>query len=75
MIMSKKIKTTSQQLTRLFLSLFIILLLLVNLTFAAISITFIYNNAHQQAEEVIDTVRDNISDHDDHKNKKEEIIS
>ncbi len=71
MIMSKKIKTTSQQLTRLFLSLFIILLLLVNLTFAAISITFIYNNAHQQAEEVIDTVRDNISDHDDHKNKKE----
>lgn len=69
--MNKKIKTTSQQLTRLFLSLFIVILLLVNLAFAGVSITFIYNNAHQQAEEVIDTVSDNISDHDKHKNKKE----
>lgn len=69
--MNKKIRTTSQQLTQLFLTLFIIILFLVNLAFAGISTAFIYNNAHEQAEEVIDTVSDNISDHDEHKNKNE----
>ena len=69
--MNKKIRTTSQQLTQLFLTLFIIILFLVNLAFAGISTAFIYNNAHEQAEEVIDTISDNISDHDEHKNKNE----
>lgn len=69
--MNKKIKTTSQQLTRLFLALFTVILFLVNFTFAAVSITFIYNNAHEQAEEVIDTVSDSVEDHDQDKNKEE----
>ncbi len=57
--MNKKIRTTSQQLTQLFLTLFIIILFLVNLAFAGISTAFIYNNAHEQAEEVIDTISKN----------------
>lgn len=61
----------SVKLTQLFLTLFIIILFLVNLAFAGISTAFIYNNAHEQAEEVIDTVSDNISDHNEHKNKNE----
>lgn len=61
----------SVKLTQLFLTLFIIILFLVNLAFAGILTAFIYNNAHEQAEEVIDTVSDNISDHDEHKNKNE----
>lgn len=43
----------------------------VNLAFAGVATVFIYNSAHQQAEEVINTVGANIGDHDDHKNKKE----
>lgn len=57
-----KPKTTSQQLTRLFLKLFIVILLLVNLAFVLISTTFIYQEAKHQSEQVIENISYNLTD-------------
>lgn len=68
--MTKKPKTTAQQLTYLFLKLFVAILFIVNLAFVLISTTFIYHNAQEQAHELIENVKENVEerghhDHDD----------
>lgn len=55
-----KIKTVSSQLTHLFVSLFVIILILVNLSFLLISFLYIYNHAEDQSKEVIETVEENL---------------
>lgn len=55
-----KVKTTSSQLTHLFVSLFVAILILVNLAFMLISSAYIYNHAKDQSEEVIETVEENL---------------
>ncbi|GAA3639291.1 HAMP domain-containing sensor histidine kinase [Lactobacillus hamsteri] len=55
-----KVKTTTSQLTHLFVSLFVAILILVNIAFLLISSAYIYNHAKDQSEEVIDTVKDNL---------------
>lgn len=70
MPMTRKPKTTAQQLTRLFLKLFVAILFIVNLAFVLISTTFIYHNAQEQAHELIENVKENVEerghyDHDD----------
>lgn len=55
-----KAKTTTQQLTYLFVSLFGTILILVNITFLIISSGYIYYQADQQSEQVIDTIKQNL---------------
>ena len=55
-----KAKTTTQQLTYLFVSLFGTILILVNITFLIISSGYIYYQADQQSEQVIDAVKQNL---------------
>lgn len=66
--MTKKPKTTAQQLTRLFLKLFVSILFIVNLAFVLVSTTFIYHNAQEQAHDLIENVEENIEErgHHDH---------
>lgn len=55
-----KAKTTTSQLTKLFVSLFVSILVLVNLAFLAISSGYIYYNAESQSEQVIEAVKENL---------------
>ena len=55
-----KAKTTTQQLTYLFVSLFGTILILVNITFLIISSGYIYYQADQQSEQVIDAIKQNL---------------
>ncbi len=48
-----KKNTTSAQLTRLFVGLFVAILLLVNIAFLIISSSYIYYHAKSQSEQVI----------------------
>lgn len=60
--MTRKPKTTAQQLTHLFLKLFIAILFIVNLAFVLISITFIYHNAQEQAHDMVENVEENVEE-------------
>lgn len=60
--MTKEAKTTAQQLTRLFLKLFVAILFIVNLAFVLISTTFIYHNAQEQAHDMVENVEENIKE-------------
>lgn len=53
-------KTTADQLTRLFVGLFAVILLLVNLAFLIISSSYVYYQAEKQSEQVIQTVKENV---------------
>lgn len=64
--MTKKPKTTAQQLTRLFLKLFVSILFIINLAFVLISTTFIYRNAQVQANDLIENVKENIEERGHH---------
>lgn len=55
-----KAKTTANQLTQLFVSLFVAILVLVNIAFLAISSGYIYYNAKSQSEQVIEAVEENL---------------
>lgn len=55
-----KAKTTVNQLTKLFVSLFVVILLLVNIAFLTISSGYIYYNAKSQSEQVIEAVEENL---------------
>ncbi|MBD5429407.1 HAMP domain-containing sensor histidine kinase [Lactobacillus sp.] len=70
--MTKKTRTTAQQLTSLFLKLFIAILFIVNLAFVIISTIFVYQTAQKQAHELIENVKDNVEErgHHDHDNIK-----
>lgn len=57
----RKTKTTTEQLTQLFVSLFITILVLVNLAFLFISSAYIYHHAQEQSEEVIEAVKENLN--------------
>lgn len=48
--------TASRQLTRLFLMLFAIILVVINLLFVVTATNLIYHYADDQAEEVIETI-------------------
>ena len=56
--MQNKAKTTTSQLTKLFVSLFVAILVLVNIAFLVISSGYIYYNAKSQSEQVITAVED-----------------
>lgn len=60
-MMKTETKTTTSQLTHLFVSLFVVLLILVNLAFFLISSAYIYNHAQSQSEEIINTVKENLN--------------
>lgn len=55
-----KAKTTANQLTKLFVSLFVAILVVVNIAFLAISSGYIYYNAKSQSEQVIEAVEENL---------------
>lgn len=56
-----KTKTTTQQLTHLFVSLFVAILILVNVAFLIISSAYIYYQANQQSEQVVEAVKENLN--------------
>ncbi len=58
--MQNKAKTTTSQLTKLFVSLFVAILVLVNIAFLVISSGYIYYNAKSQSEQVITAVEENL---------------
>lgn len=58
--MQNKAKTTAHQLTKLFVSLFVTILVLVNIAFLVISSAYIYYNAKSQSEQVIEAVEENL---------------
>lgn len=58
--MQNKAKTTTSQLTKLFVSLFVAILVLVNIAFLVISSGYIYYNAKNQSEQVITAVEENL---------------
>lgn len=58
--MQNKAKTTTSQLTQLFVSLFVAILVLVNIAFLVISSGYIYYNAKSQSEQVITAVEENL---------------
>lgn len=62
MIIMKKAdpQTTTQQLTRLFVRLFVAILILVNLAFLIISSAYIYYQAERQSEQVVEAVKENL---------------
>ena len=53
-------QTTTQQLTRLFVRLFVAILILVNLAFLIISSAYIYYQAERQSEQVVEAVKENL---------------
>lgn len=53
-------QTTTQQLTRLFVRLFVTILILVNLAFLIISSAYIYYQAERQSEQVVEAVKENL---------------
>lgn len=55
-----KKNTTSAQLTRLFVGLFVAILLVVNLAFLVISSSYIYYHAKSQSKQVIQAVEENL---------------
>lgn len=63
--MQNKAKTTTSQLTKLFVSLFVAILVLVNIAFLVISSGYIYYNAKSQSEQVITAVEENLEPQDD----------
>lgn len=63
--MQNKAKTTTSQLTKLFVSLFVAILVLVNIAFLVISSGYIYYNAKNQSEQVITAVEENLEPQDD----------
>ena len=62
MIIMKKAdpKSTTQQLTYLFVKLFVAILILVNVAFLIISSAYIYYQAERQSEQVVRAVKDNL---------------
>lgn len=58
--MQNKAKTTTSQLTKLFVSLFVAILVLVNIAFLVISSGYIYYSAKSQSEQLITAVEENL---------------
>lgn len=55
-----KVKTTTEQLTQLFVSLFTIILVLVNIAFLVISSAYIYHHAQERSQDIAEAVEENL---------------
>ncbi|MCP9331145.1 two-component sensor histidine kinase [Lactobacillus kefiranofaciens] len=56
-----KVKTTTEQLTQLFVSLFTIILVLVNIAFLVISSAYIYHHAQERSQDIAEAVEENLN--------------